>query len=42
MTSDFELEKPVNSTNGTTNGTLKGSALTLDQARRYARHIILP
>src|ERR1051325_10064930 len=42
MTSDFELEKPVISTNGTTNGTHKGTALTLDQARRYARHIILP
>ena len=27
--------------NGSTNGTVKG-ALTLDQARRYARHIILP
>jgi adenylyltransferase/sulfurtransferase len=32
----------VSSTNGTTNGTVKGAALTLDQARRYARHIILP
>jgi molybdopterin/thiamine biosynthesis adenylyltransferase len=32
----------VSSTNGTTNGTTKSSALTLDQARRYARHIILP
>ena len=28
--------------NGTVNGTAKGAALTLDQARRYARHIILP
>jgi adenylyltransferase/sulfurtransferase len=28
--------------NGTTNGAVKGAALTLDQARRYARHIILP
>ena len=28
--------------NGTANGTTKGAALTLDQARRYARHIILP
>src|ERR1051326_3068419 len=42
MTSDFELEKPVISTNGTSNGTVRGPALTLDQARRYARHIILP
>jgi molybdopterin/thiamine biosynthesis adenylyltransferase len=33
----------VTSTNGTsTNGTASGAALTLDQARRYARHIILP
>jgi len=32
----------VTSTNGTTNGTVKGAALSLDQARRYARHIILP
>jgi adenylyltransferase/sulfurtransferase len=35
----------VTSTNGTstsTNGTAKGAALSLDQARRYARHIILP
>jgi len=33
----------VTSTNGTsTNGTATGAALTLDQARRYARHIILP
>src|ERR1041384_4035906 len=32
----------VTSTNGTTNGTVRGPALTLDQARRYARHIILP
>ena len=28
--------------NGTSNGTTRGAALTLDQARRYARHIILP
>ncbi|GAC1318892.1 MAG: hypothetical protein NVSMB2_13860 [Chloroflexota bacterium] len=28
--------------NGTSNGAVKGAALTLDQARRYARHIILP
>jgi molybdopterin/thiamine biosynthesis adenylyltransferase len=28
--------------NGTTNGAVKGAALSLDQARRYARHIILP
>lgn len=28
--------------NGTTNGGVTGAALTLDQARRYARHIILP
>jgi adenylyltransferase/sulfurtransferase len=32
----------VTSTNGTANGTAKGAALTLDQAQRYARHIILP
>jgi molybdopterin/thiamine biosynthesis adenylyltransferase len=32
----------VTSTNGTTNGTVRGPALSLDQARRYARHIILP
>ncbi len=32
----------MSSTNGTSNGTIKGAALTLDQARRYARHIILP
>ena len=32
----------VQSSNGTVNGTVKGAALTLDQARRYARHIILP
>jgi len=32
----------VTSTNGTTNGTVLGPALSLDQARRYARHIILP
>src|SRR5919205_1870294 len=32
----------VTSTNGTTNGAVKGAALSLDQARRYARHIILP
>src|SRR5207302_5469915 len=37
-----ELETRVTSTNGTTNGTVRGAALTLDQARRYARHIILP
>jgi molybdopterin/thiamine biosynthesis adenylyltransferase len=30
------------STNGSTNGTVLGPALSLDQARRYARHIILP
>ncbi len=29
-------------TNGSTNGVAHGQALTLDQARRYARHIILP
>jgi molybdopterin/thiamine biosynthesis adenylyltransferase len=28
--------------NGTSNGTTRGAALSLDQARRYARHIILP
>lgn len=28
--------------NGSSNGTALGQALTLDQARRYARHIILP
>ena len=32
----------MTSTNGTTNGTVRGPALSLDQARRYARHIILP
>src|SRR5579859_5370615 len=32
----------VTSTNGTANGTVRGPALSLDQARRYARHIILP
>jgi len=32
----------VTSTNGTANGTVLGPALSLDQARRYARHIILP
>ena len=32
----------MSSTNGTTNGTARGAALSLDQARRYARHIILP
>src|SRR6516164_8163399 len=32
----------VTSSNGTTNGTVLGPALSLDQARRYARHIILP
>src|ERR1041385_260585 len=32
----------TNGTNGTANGTVRGAALTLDQARRYARHIILP
>src|SRR5882672_4279235 len=32
----------VTSTNGTTNGIVRGPALSLDQARRYARHIILP
>src|ERR671923_1948194 len=32
----------VTSSNGTTNGTVVGPALSLDQARRYARHIILP
>src|SRR5579864_2601751 len=32
----------VISTNGTSNGTVRGPALSLDQARRYARHIILP
>jgi molybdopterin/thiamine biosynthesis adenylyltransferase len=30
------------STNGSTNGKATGPALSLDQARRYARHIILP
>ena len=29
-------------TNGSTNGVAHGQALTLEQARRYARHIILP
>src|SRR5438270_2575298 len=28
--------------NGTSNGTTRGAALSLEQARRYARHIILP
>ena len=32
----------MSSTNGTANGTVPGPALSLDQARRYARHIILP
>jgi adenylyltransferase/sulfurtransferase len=32
----------TNGTNGTANGTVLGPALSLDQARRYARHIILP
>ena len=32
----------MTSTNGTTTATTLGPALTLDQARRYARHIILP
>jgi len=37
------MENPsVTSTNGTTNGTVRNPALSLDQARRYARHIILP
>ena len=31
----------MTSTNGTTNGSVLGPALSLDQARRYARHIIL-
>src|SRR6266487_69997 len=35
-------KRTVSSTNGTPNGTVKGAALSLDQARRYARHIILP
>src|SRR5438105_11449705 len=35
-------KETVSSTNGTSNGTVKGAALSLDQARRYARHIILP
>jgi adenylyltransferase/sulfurtransferase len=29
-------------TNGSSNGVAQGQALTLEQARRYARHIILP
>jgi adenylyltransferase/sulfurtransferase len=32
----------TNGTNGTANGTVLAPALSLDQARRYARHIILP
>src|ERR1700694_1621054 len=37
------MENPsVTSTNGTTNETVLGPALSLHQARRYARHIILP
>src|ERR1700680_3484032 len=36
------MENHVTSTNGTTNGIVRGPALSLDQARRYARHIILP
>ena len=32
----------MSSTNGISNGTTRGAALSLDQARRYARHIILP
>src|SRR5690349_7887851 len=42
----MEREQLVSSTNGThapvQNGVVKGPALSLDQARRYARHIILP
>lgn len=38
-----QLTPPAPSTNGTSNGVASpGSALSLDQARRYARHIILP
>jgi adenylyltransferase/sulfurtransferase len=33
---------PTVTTNGSSNGVAHGQALTLDQARRYARHIILP
>ncbi|MGI9147005.1 MAG: molybdopterin-synthase adenylyltransferase MoeB [Chloroflexota bacterium] len=36
------MENSVTSSNGTTNGTIRGPALSLDQARRYARHLILP
>src|SRR5438067_3094752 len=35
-------ETTLTTTNGTANGTARGAALSLDQARRYARHIILP
>ncbi len=36
------MENTVISTKGTTNGIVRGPALSLDQARRYARHLILP
>src|ERR1700716_3928532 len=41
-TDPLEIHNTVSSTNGTTNGPVRGAALSLDQARRYARHIILP
>jgi molybdopterin/thiamine biosynthesis adenylyltransferase len=38
-----EIEpSPTVTHNGTSNGVAHGQALTLEQARRYARHIILP
>jgi adenylyltransferase/sulfurtransferase len=42
MSTDHLETHTLSSTNGTTHGTARGAALTLDQARRYARHIILP
>ncbi len=36
------MAAPTPTSNGSSNGVAMGQALTLDQARRYARHIILP
>jgi len=36
------MAAPTLTSNGSSNGAAMGQALTLDQARRYARHIILP
>src|ERR1700716_972065 len=41
-TDPLEIHNTNGTINGTSNGTTRGAALTLDQARRYARHIILP